>query len=70
MHKNLSTFSSNTGDILVFSELINNPRTKSKITYTRANSDLIEQLQDRLRAKSFRLQEKGSIKLAYIQTCI
>lgn len=42
----------------------------SRESLLRANSELIEQLQARLKAKRFRPQEGDSIKLAYIRVFI
>jgi hypothetical protein len=42
----------------------------SRESLLKANSELIEQLQNRLRAKRFRPQEGDSIKLAYMRVFI
>lgn len=49
---------------------INRLNLLSRESLLKANSELIEQLQDRLRAKRFRSQEGDGIKLAYMRVFI
>lgn len=57
----MKTDSNNPKDVLIFS---------SRELLISANSELISQLQDRLKAKRFRPQEGDSIKLAYMRVFI
>lgn len=49
---------------------INSSKLLTRESLLRANAELIEQLQERLRAKRFRPQEGDGIKLAYIRVFI
>lgn len=42
----------------------------SRESLLNANAEIIQQLQDRLKAKRFRLQEGDSVKLAYIRVFV
>jgi hypothetical protein len=42
----------------------------SRESLLKANAEIIQQLQDRLKAKRFRLQEGDSVKLAYIRVFV
>jgi hypothetical protein len=57
----MKTDSKKTEDVLIFS---------SRELLLSANSELIAQLQDRLKAKRFRPQEGDGIKLAYMRVFI
>ena len=57
----MKTDSNNPKDVLIFS---------SRELLISANSEMISQLQDRLKAKRFRPQEGDSIKLAYMRVFI
>jgi hypothetical protein len=57
----MKTDSKKTEDVLIFS---------SRELLVSANSEIISQLHDRLKAKRFRPQEGDSIKLAYMRVFI
>lgn len=51
-------------------EPINTLNLSSREYLLNANAEIIEQLQDRLKAKRFRLQEGDTIKLSYIRVFV
>lgn len=52
---------------IAMSAPINTPKLLTRESLLRANSELIGQLQERLKAKRFRPQEGDGIKLAYLR---
>lgn len=51
-------------------EPIKSLNLSSRESLLNANAEIIQQLQDRLKAKRFRLQEGDSVKLAYIRVFV